>query len=57
MEGTITISLKDFDNFRNKAEKLDRIEMLLNNELKGKIPTESQAVSLIDLIIEMFLPY
>jgi hypothetical protein len=48
MDGTVTISIKLFDNLRARANKLTDIENMLNVELGGMEITAEQAVEIID---------
>jgi len=54
MEGTVTISIKDFDELRGDSEKLQYIKNVLNeamNEANGCNIESHKAVRLLDYII------
>ena len=54
MEGTVTISIKDFDSLRADADTLEYITRILNeamNEAGGSDIPNHKAIKLIDCII------
>lgn len=59
MEGTVTISIKNFDTLREKADKLDKVESLINYALEkdnGEIKAYT-AVRVLDKIAEEVIDY
>ena len=54
MEGTVTISIQDFDRLRKDKEKLDYVKAVINESIKdGKFEVKGhEAIRMIDYIAE-----
>ena len=55
MEGTVTISIQDFNVLMAKQEKLRRIEKILNDELSSTAVMtldKDRAIEIVDEIVE-----